>query len=336
MKLAFFEIDKENRKIFTDAFPSDDIVFFEQELLHKVPLEAQDAEIISTFVCSTLSADVLKQFTRLKLIAQRATGFDNIDIAAAKKNGIEVCNVPDYAVQTVAEYVFALLLCLSRKIYEAYYRVEHENNFSHKNLQGFDLYKKKLGVVGTGNIGKRVIQIAQGFRMDVIAYDVMPDNAFAEKMNFTYCSYDELLRTSDIITFHVPLTKQTHHMINKKNISLIKQGAYIINTARGALIETDALVTALEKRIIAGAGLDVIEEECFTRDPLALLIDNHPEKKELKAVLENNYLIKNPRVIVTPHNAFNSHEAMQRLLFKTVENIRAWQQNNPTNVVTKN
>jgi D-lactate dehydrogenase len=335
MKLAFFEVDSLDQKIYINAFPQDEVIFFDGELINNVPLAARDADVISIFVCSRITAEVLKQFSRLKFIAQRATGYDNIDIDAAIKYGIQVASVPDYAVQTVAEYVFALLLCLSRKIYDAYYRLRHEHYFSHKNLQGFDLYKKKLGVVGTGNIGKKVIGIAQGFEMEVIAYDIFPDHKYAHLMKFSYCSFEDLLSQSDIITFHVPLNKVTHYMLNKKNISLVKKGAYIINTARGGVIETDALVEALDKNIIAGAALDVLEEECFTRDPLSLLIDNSPEKNELKAVLENHYLINHPKVIVTPHNAFNSYEAMRRLIFNTIENIIAWQKGKPINLVLK-
>lgn len=334
MKLAFFGVDPDKHSFFIEAFPNDEVLFF-NELMHTVPPAARDAEVISIFVCSTITQSILDQFSHLKLIAQRATGYDNIDVKAVNKRNIAVCNVPDYAVPTVAEYTFALLLCLSRKICEASYRVAHENYFSHKNLQGFDINNKTLGVVGTGNIGKNVIKIAQGFGMNIIACDIHPDEAFAEVMNFSYCSFEELLKKSDIITFHVPLNGQTHHLINKKNIYLIKKGAYIINTARGGIIETDALVEALDKHIVAGAGLDVLEEECLTREPLTLLVDNHPEKKELKAVLENHYLINHPKVIVTPHNAFNSYQAMQRLIIKTIENIQAWEKGNPINVVNK-
>lgn len=334
MKIAFFEVSKQQQEVLRKAFPDDELLFFGCELAGEVAPEARDAEVISVFVCSEVTAKVINQCPNLKLIVTRSTGFDHIDIKAAQERGITVCNVPVYADETVAEYVFALLLTLSRKIYDAYLRVSQEHSFSLADLQGFDLAGKTLGVIGTGNIGKHVVRIAaHGFNMKVIACDKYKDEAYAQKMGFSYLPFEEVLAGADIITLHVPLTEQTTHMINIDNINKIKRGAYLINTARGPIVETKALIKALESGILAGAGLDVLEEECFTRDPLVLLKQEHPHQHDLRVVLENNFLIDHPRVIVTPHNAFNSQQAIERLTITTIDDINAWKAGAAINVV---
>jgi len=180
-----------------------------------------------------------------------------------------------------------------------------------------------------------MIRISKGFEMKVIAYDAFPKNEVAEQLGFKYVSFDELLGQSDIISLHAPDNEHTHHMINRGNVEKIKRGTWLINTARGGLVETDALVYGLEKGILAGIGLDVLEEEKNTSDESALLLGDHPMEEELKLVLANHYLIWHPNVIITPHNAFNTHEAVARILDTSVENLQAYEIGNAKNLVMK-
>jgi len=178
-----------------------------------------------------------------------------------------------------------------------------------------------------------MIKIAKGFDMNVLAFDPFPNLDFAKANNFNYVSLEDLLKNSDIISIHCPLNKETHHLINKNNIKFIKKGAYLINTARGGIVETDALILALEKGILAGAGLDVLEEEGETKDELNLLTVAHPREQELRIILQNHILMKMPNVLITPHNAFNSQEALERILQTTIQNIKGYIAGQPINLV---
>ena len=235
-----------------------------------------------------------------------------------------VVSVPFYGENTVAEFAFALLLTLSRKTYDAYDRIAETGSFSQEGLRGFDLKGKTIGVIGTGHIGLNIVSMAKGFNMNIIAFDPFPKEEKAQELGFSYVSLDELLAGSDVITIHTPYTDSTHHMINTGNIEKIKKGAYLINTARGAVIETQAIVEALEKNILSGAGLDVLEEEGDMKDEITLLNSKHPKLEELKNVLSNHYLIDHPRVIITPHIAFNTDEAIKRILDTTADNINSF------------
>jgi D-lactate dehydrogenase len=243
-----------------------------------------------------------------------------------------VVNVPTYGENTVAEHTFALLLDLSRKIHQSLQRTK-KGDFSLDGLQGFDLKGKTLGVIGLGNIGQHVVRIAKGFEMKVLGYDVKEDQALAKRLKFTYTSFEDLLKNADIITLHVPYNTHTHHLINANNITLMKQGAYLINTARGGIIETSALVSALAKGVLAGAGLDVLEEECFIKEEGHLLSKEFLKTCDLKTMLQNHLLMDQENVIITPHNAFNSKEAIERILETTVENISAFVNKKPINLV---
>ena len=276
---------------------------------------------------------MLSHLPNLQLITTRSTGYDHIDLVACVKHGTAVANVPSYGSPTVAEFAFALILTLSRKIYDAYHRVREDGSFQLDGLQGFDLKGKTLGVVGTGDIGRAVVRIANGFEMKVVASDVKPDEEFAKEQSFRYCELDELLEQSDIVTLHVPYLASTHHLINKDNITKFKRGAYLINTSRGPVVETEALVQALTNGHIAGAGLDVLEEEGIVKDELAFLVGGHPEATNLKTVLAGHVLIDHPNVIVTPHNAFNTQEALQRILETTIENHLSFIHEEPRNLV---
>lgn len=332
MKIHYFSGETWEDAYVRAKLAGEDIDFHEGPLVSYPELTDPDAEVICTFIESRIGEDEMKRFPSLKLIATRSTGFDHIDLAVAKDRGIAVANVPFYGENTVAEFTFALLLALSRRVIDADERVR-DGTFSPTGLRGFDLSGKTIGVVGCGHIGIHVIRMANGFGMKVIGFDVTRNDELAKTHNFTYATLSELFANSDIITLHVPYNAHTHHLINKENVGSIKKGAYLINTARGAVVETDALVEALKNGTLAGAALDVLEEEGDLSDPTALLSSVHPKADELKIVMENHYLIDHPRVIVTPHLAFNTQEAVERILNTTIENIRKFESGSPTNIV---
>ena len=333
MKIHYFSGEAWEEEFVKARLPEEDITFHKDPLAGCPDLTDPGAEALCTFIESPIGEAELARFPALKLIATRSTGFDHIDLAAAKARGVAVANVPFYGENAVAEFTFALLLALSRKIIDADERVRETGTFSHGGLRGFDLVGKTIGVVGCGHIGAHVIRMANGFGMKVLGFDTHQDPEFVQKLNFTYASLEDLLAASDIITLHVPYNQHTHHLINKGNISGIKRGAYLINTARGAVVETDALVEALTAGILAGAALDVLEEEGDMADETAFLANPHPREAELKVALENRYLINHPRVIVTPHVAFNTVEAVERILATTVENIKNFSAGSPSNIV---
>ncbi len=291
-------------------------------------------EALSIFITTHIGAEELDRFPKLKMIATRSTGFDHIDLVETAKRGITVSTVPFYGANTVAEFAFALILSLSRKICDAHKRIHENCSFSQIGLRGFDLSGKTIGVVGTGHIGIHAIEIAKGFSMNVLAFDAYPNEELSKKYGFDYVPLEELLNKSDIVTLHVPYNPHTHHLINMENIHSFKKGAYLINTARGAVVETDALVSALKSNILAGAGIDVLEEEGDMKDEERLFSVVHPREEELKTVLENHYLIEHPRVIVTGHIAFDTQEAIERILNTTAENLSTFATGNPENIVT--
>jgi D-lactate dehydrogenase len=332
LKLVFFELhDWEEQYLRERVDGQHDVLVFRGVLEDRDLDKISDAEVVSPFIYTKLNAARLAKLPKLKLIATRSTGFDHIDIPECAKRGVTVCNVPSYGENTVAEHTFALILALSRKVHEAFVRVR-AGNFSLDGLRGFDLKDKTIGVVGAGHIGLHVIRIARGFGMKVLAFDVRRENFLAEVLGFEYADLDSLLSRSDIITLHAPYSKLTHHLINRDNVGKIKRGAILINTARGGLVDTDALLTALENKTIAGAGLDVLEGEEAIYEESALLGDAvNPER--LRQAIQNHVILKHPNVVFTPHNAFNSQEALERILETTAENIAAFAAGTPKNVI---
>lgn len=335
MKITFFEVPESEQTFFKDALVGMDLVFTDQKLDEENISLAQDAEIISVFVNSVVNQKVIDALPSLKFIATRSTGFDHVDVAYAVSRGIQVSNVPGYGSRTVAEFAFALLLNLSRKVHMANEQLREEGDFSIFPYRGFDLFGKTLGVIGTGRIGKNAIEIAKGFGMQVFAYDLHPDEAFAKEKGVTYASLDEVLKQSDVLTLHAPYTKENHHLLNKEKFGFMKKGVYIINTARGELIETDALVSALGDGLVAGAGLDVLEGERALKEEIEIVADpvKRDSIKDYKTLFENHVLIDLPNVIVTPHIAFYSKEAEMEILKTTVENINSYKNNTITNQV---
>lgn len=319
MKIGFFEVEDWEEEYLKSNLKNHNLVFFKDVLDEKNVDSVKDVDVVSVFIYSNVNKKILGKFKKLKAVVTRSTGFDHIDIKECRKNNVPVLNVPFYGENTVAEHTFALILSLSRNIHKSYERTVR-GNFSLEGLRGFDLKGRTIGIVGLGHIGKHVARIAKGFYMNILVYDSYRDKKAEKKFDLKYVSLENLLKNSDVISLHCPYNKKTHHLINSKNIKLIKKGAYIINTARGGLIETKALVKSLAKGDLGGVGLDVLEEESLIKEEIQLLSKNFP-KENLQNLVENHLLLTFDNVIITPHNAFNSKEALQRILDVTIENI---------------
>lgn len=333
-KILFSEIEPWEREYLRSKLRKYKPKFIKEKILPKTAGKYRGYNIISTFIYSKIDKQAIQKLKNLKFIATRSTGFDHIDIKECKKRKILVSNVPHYGENTVAEHTFALILSLSRKIFQSYERTER-CKFGNQGLQGFDLKGKTIGIIGCGRIGSYVAKIAvKGFGMKVIAYDKFKNKELIKELGLKYTkSLKELLENSDVITLHLVLNEKTYHIINRHNIKYIKKGAILINTARGPLVETIALLKALDEGILSGAGLDVLEEEKNIKEELQLLRKNFETECDYKTLLQNHMLIARDDVIITPHNAFNSKEAIKRILDTTIENIKSFIQGNPENLV---
>lgn len=333
MKIAFFELEGWEDETIKQSFPKDELYLSKEKLTAETVQPAADAEIVSIFIGSKIGADLLAHFANLKLITTRSTGFDHIDLAACKAKNVVVSSVPGYGDNTVAEYAFGLLLSLTRKIYRAVDQIKETESFSLEGLEGVDIKGKVMGIVGTGRIGKEAIRIARGFGMTVWAYDLYPDQEFAKANGVKYVSLEELLKNADAVSLHCPLTPQTEHLINKENVKLFKKGAFLVNTSRGGIVDTDAVLLGLKEGIFGGVALDVLEEERDMKDELDFVSDAGAKEENLRTVLENHVLMKQPNVLVSPHNAFNTKEALARILATTIGNVQSFAAGKPTNVV---
>ena len=294
---------------------------------------ARGASVLSVFIYSRLTRLMINRLRGVQLIATRSTGFDHIDLAACQARHIAVANVPAYGENTVAEHTFALILSLSRNVHKAYVRTV-KGDFSLDGLQGFDLKGKTLGVVGAGRIGMHVIKMAKGFGMEVLAYDTRKDPFLSEVLDFRYAPLSDLLRHADIVSLHVPYTPTTHHLMNRQTFRLMKRGALLINTARGGLVDTHALVWALDEGIVGGAGLDVLEGEELVKEERQLL-EKDFSKERLITALKNHILLHRENVVITPHIAFDSREALQRILDTTVANMTSFLNGTPSNLLAR-
>lgn len=309
-------------------------VRFSAEPLTAATLDVE-AEVISVFLTSPVDRSLLEQLPQLKLLACRSTGFNHIDLPAATEHGVTVVNVPTYGECTVAEYTFALLLTLTRRIVEAR-EAFRSGVAAHDDLRGIDLHGKTLGLIGTGHIGRNVAAIASGFGMNVLAYDAYPNADWAREANVSYAELDELLSASDVVTLHIPYSEAVHHLIDETKLKLMRSTAIIVNTARGEIIDTKALLEALASGQLYGAALDVFEGET--------LVDVHNEIRTLRQSgkqelleqgVELDALHKLPNVLVTNHNAFNTTEAIDRINQITADNIIKFLDNQTQNSVTK-
>lgn len=337
MKTAIFEIEPWEKMAFEGLGAENELISEEKPLrgdtLEMLDLDAvADADVISTFIYSDLSRDVLQRFPKLKLVATRSTGFEHIDLDYCKEHDIQIANVPTYGENTVAEHVFALLLAISRHLIEAIDRTRR-GDFSQQALRGFDLQGKTMGIIGTGNIGRHAARIARGFGMKVIAFDVEPDEDAAREIGFDYVEMTKLLRQADVVSLHVPGGKQTRNMISDDEFKLMKDGVVLINTARGAVIDSRALLHALSLGTVAAVGLDVLPEEPVVREEAELLRSAYSKEHDLEALLADHILLRLRNVIITPHSAFNTREAVQRILDTTRANIEAFLNGEPRNIV---
>lgn len=330
MKIVVFDADEACREEFTEL-SGHEIVFVEQPATEQTLREHADAEIVSVFVSSVLPKPSIDGLLDLKCIIARSTGVDHIDVVHAASRGILVCNVPRYGSHTVAEFTFALILTLSRRIFAAAFQVREEGNFKTEKLEGFDLFGKTIGIIGTGAIGRNVAKIAAGFGMSVLLHDTYPDHSL-ENENANYVELPELLAKSDIISLHVPYTAESRHLLDAKAFTMMKQGALVINTARGELVDSDALLEALKSGKVAGAGLDVLEGERGLKDEMEL-VRGSESIQDLKALLRNHMLIDMPQVVITPHIAFFSKEAYREILATSVANVQAFAAGTPQNIV---
>lgn len=317
MKIAFFEITDIERGRFEDSLSTHELIFFEEPIQEINFEKYSDSDILCVFIYSNISLDIVKNMPNLKMIVTRSTGTDHIDSNILNSLNIPIKNVPLYGENTVAEHTMALILSLSRKIHKSYIK-SIQGKFCTEGLQGFDLKNKTIGLIGGGRIGLHVARMAKSFGMHVRIYDIKIDEFLAELINFKYVTLEQLLKESDIISLHVPLNDHTYHIINDESLKLVKRGAILINTARGGLVDTESLIKALDSGILSGAGLDVIEgEELLVEEN----IFNSPIEKAAKLIIASKKLLENENVVMTPHNAFNSVEAVNRIIDKTIENI---------------
>ena len=291
-------------------------------------------DTVSVFVDYQLTADVMQRLPNLRFIATRSAGYDHIDMEYVAAHNIVVSRVPQYGTRTVAEFTIALLFALARNAFRAYTDMLQRSALSNIEVyEGFDLAGKTLGVVGTGAIGRSVCQIARGIGMNVIAYDVRPDETFAEHTGVRYAPLETVLAECHVLTLHVPSLPQTHHLINAERLALMQPGSYLINTARGNIVDTKALVAALEEGRLAGAGLDVLEGEHELHEEASLLAARTTDTALWETLAADHALIDMPNVIVTPHIAFNTIEAKREITQITAENICAFNANSPINVI---
>ena len=338
IKTVFFDVDQTTLSFLKKNQPTDfEFIYIKGPLTPKTckDKKIQDAQILSVFVSSTQTYEaVLKNFPNLKLIVTRSTGYNHIDLNYCKAKKIKVANVPQYGQATVAEFTFSLLLNLTRKVNMAYQNLKDELIKPETEYMGIDLHEKTLGVIGTGSIGCHVIQIANGFGMNVLAYDPFPKKELEKKYPLKYVPLNTLYKTADIISLHCPLMKQTHHILDQKAFEKMKKGVIIINTARGELIETKALYKALKNKIVSAAGLDVLEyENLVIKEEKDLGYLDSTNRNLLIDTLLNERLIDMDNVIVTPHIAFDTKEAVHRILSITLKNMINFSKNKKIDAV---
>ncbi|MFA5168521.1 MAG: 2-hydroxyacid dehydrogenase [Candidatus Omnitrophota bacterium] len=318
VKIAFFDTKPYEPDFFNEANKGFGfkITYLGSRLTQETVLLAQGHNAVCVFVNDTVSKEIIDHLCRdrIGLIALRGAGYNNVDLHAAFQK-IHVVRVPSYSPHAVAEHAAALMLALNRKIHKAYYRTR-DNNFTLTGLMGFDMSGKTAGIIGTGQIGKAAIEILKGFGMKILAYDAYPDKAYQQKTGFDYVTLDTLYKDSDIISLHCPLNKETRHLVNRETISKMKRGVMIINTGRGLLIDSKALIDGLKSGKIGYAGLDVYEEESeyFFED-----FSNSGIPDDVLA-----RLLSFPNVLVTSHQGFFTKEALHNIAHTTLDNIRQY------------
>lgn len=301
--ITFLEVDPEDAALVKSIYP--DALILKDNLAGKGVLEkCGDTEILCCFIYSKITRAEIAKLPNLKLLITRSVGFDHIDLDACRERKIVVCHVPDYGSHVIAELVFALLLSTMRHITEGEKRVEG-GTFDYHGLKGMTLRGKTIGIVGTGKIGRRVAQVAHGFGMKIVAFDKCRTLELTDLLGVEYMSLEELLRQSDIITLHLPAIPEAEHMINDTTIALMKNGVILVNTARGSIIDSKALLRGLKSGKIRYALLDVLEHE--------------------KNFAENKELIDHPNVVTTPHIGFYADVSVTSMYTDCFESVRQWQ-----------
>lgn len=319
MKVTFFSTKPYDKEFFDQqnlefGF---ELEYFETHLGPHIINAIEQTDAVCVFVNDNLNAQVIQELAKkgVKIIALRCAGFNNVDLEAARQFGIQVCRVPSYSPEAVAEHAVAMILTLNRKTHKAYNRVR-EQNFSLNGLLGFDLHGKSIGVLGTGNIGKAFCKIMIGFGCRVLAFDIQRDQTL-EQLGVQYLPIDQIFESCDIVSLHCPLNDATRHIINEQSLKKMKKGVMLINTSRGALIDTRAVISALKSRQVAYLGIDVYEQEekLFFRDLSAKIIEDDTIQR----------LMSFPNVLITSHQAFFTNEALQQISRTTMTNIKeAW------------
>ena len=313
MKIAFFSTQPYDKEYFLRYNKHYELTFFDAQLNDQTVNVIQGSDAVCCFVNDRLHATVIKALAEagVKIIALRCAGFNNVDLVAAKEHQVAVVRVPAYSPHAVAEHAVALILTLNRKTHKAYNRVR-EGNFSLHRLTGFDLYRKTVGVIGTGKIGGCFARIMLGFGCKVLAFDMIANNELKE-MGVNYLPLTDLLQESDIISLHCPLTEQTKHLVNKTSLDNMKNGVMLINTSRGGLIDTKATVNALKQGKLGYLGIDVYEQEekLFFHD----LSENIIEDEVIMR------LMSFPNVLVTAHQGFLTNEALTQIALVTLQNL---------------
>ena len=337
IRIIYFDVEKyeeEFLKYHKEGKYDYRLIFEPLNSVTKLSDELLNAEIISVFTTSRLTKEVLEKFPNLKLIALRSVGFNHIDTDYCKEHNIAVENSPNYGNKSVAEFAFGLMLNVCRKIIPA------EENYKNMIIQpneliGTELGGKTVGIIGLGAIGTAFARLAHGFDMKILGYDIYPKQELIEKYSIEYTDFETILQKSDFISLHAPLTKDNFHMFNVDAFKKMKNSAVIINTARGELIDSEALYNAITSREILGAGLDVLESEDTINDFDLVIGLNRLSKDELKNSLINSRLFQLPNVIITPHMAYNTNEAITRILTTTMNNIHAFEQGTIQNSVIR-
>ena len=318
MKVAFFSTQPYDKEYFERYNKQHEIIFFEAQLNEQTVNLAKGCDAICGFVNDQLNASVIKSLreTGVKIIAQRCAGFNNVDLVAARENKIIVVRVPAYSPHAVAEHALALIMTLNRKTHKAYNRVR-EGNFSLHRLTGFDLYGKTAGVIGTGKIGQCFAHIMLGLGCKVLAFDLIA-NKDLEAAGIDYLPLIEVLKQSHIVSLHCPLTEQTKHLINDTTLGIMKNGAMLINTSRGALIDTKAVIDALKKGKLGYLGIDVYEQEekLFFHDLSENIIEDDLIMR----------LLSFPNVLITSHQGFLTDEALTQIALITLQNLSDFEQ----------
>lgn len=342
--IYFVETESAEQEYFADRLQEHDLRFVSQ--LDEV---GEDAEVLSVFINSRITAKFLETHSKLRFIATRSTATDHLDLPACRERKVTVANVADYGFTTVAEHTFALILALSRRLREVMITPKGPN-FSYAATRGFDLAGKTIGIIGMGRIGQRVAELAHAFRMLVLAYDVDRPDGLERALDFTFVPLEKLLRESHIISLHACLSAETYHIINRETLAQCQPGVLIVNTARGALVDTEALREALDSGQVGGAGLDVLQDERVMRQSVSKIISadivqhlrsdatahdarDADRVRELQELMLGDAILAKTNVVFTPHVAFNSVEAVERVKEITVGNINGFASGGEVNLV---